>query len=86
MRKLLKEVNHSPKIFFLKFSQFFVFGAIAALERLFISDGVMALASIAITYGGFIIYERFVPSHFFFYFITKVKHFELEKYDESKHQ
>lgn len=83
MRKLDKEINDSPKIFLLKFSRFFIFGAIAALERLLIVDGVSAFSCIALTYGGFILYERFIPPHFFYYFLTKVNHFEWEQDDEN---
>ena len=84
MRTLPKEINHSPKIFFLRFFNFLVFGIIAALERLLIRDGAMAFCSIAFTYGLILTYENFVPSHFVFYFMTKVYHFELEQYDENK--
>ena len=86
MRTLPRELNSTPKIFFLKFSSFLIFGAIAALERLLIEDGVYAFFSIALTYGGLIFYEKYLPSHFFFYFLTKSTYFEWEKTDENSTQ
>ena len=83
MRTLPKEINDSPKIFLLKFSRFFVFGAIAALERFFIEDGVWAFGAMGATYAGFLIYERWIPPRFFYYFLAKVEHFEWEKDDAN---
>ena len=84
MRRLPKEVAHSPKIFGLKFSHFFIFGIVAALERLLIKNEVIAFLGIISTYGTFIAFQRFVPPRLFYYFITKVNHFELEQNDEGK--
>ena len=83
MRRLPREINHSPKIFLLKFSHFFVFGGLAAVEQLLISDGLLAVVAIAATFGGFVIWEKCVPPHFVYYFLTQVKYFELEGYDDE---
>ena len=83
MRALCREVNSTPKIFFLKFSSFLIFGAVAALERLLIEDGLYAFFSMALTYGGFILHEKYLPPHFLFYFLTKSSYFAWEKTDEN---
>ena len=86
MRRLQKEVNYTPKIFFLKFSHFFIFGIVATLERFFIKDGLTAFVLIIATYIFFILYEKFIPSHWFFYFITKSYYFECPNYLENKNE
>ena len=85
MRRLPKEIGHNPKVLALSLGHFFTFGALAALERLLIADGVMAFSAIAITYGVFMAHERFIPKRPLFYLLTKIDHFELEDGDEDFH-
>ena len=83
MRRLPQGLNYGPRIFLLKFSQFFVFGAFALLERFFIEDGLIAFGAIVATYFAFIAFDKFVQPHFFFYLVAKVNHFERPHYLED---
>ena len=76
MRSLPKEINYAPKILLLKFSRFFVFGVVAAFERIIIFDDIWAVVSIGITYGGFVLYDNVIPKNTFFYLFTKERYFD----------
>ncbi|MCY4644262.1 MAG: hypothetical protein OXB88_06545 [Bacteriovoracales bacterium] len=83
MRRLPKEINHAPKIFFLRFSRFFLFSFVAAVGRLCIHDNMAAFITAVSLYGVFLFYEYVLPDHFFIYFFTKVRFFERPHFLEG---